>query len=850
MEEIGQIKPVNIEQELKQSYLDYAMSVIVGRALPDVRDGLKPVHKRILYAMHNLSNDWNRPYKKSARVVGDVIGKYHPHGDSPVYDAIVRMAQDFSMRYPLIDGQGNFGSVDGDAPAAMRYTEVRMTRLSSYLLADLEKDTVDFYPNYDGSEQIPEVLPTRVPNLLVNGSSGIAVGMATNIPPHHLGEVIDAVLAYIDNPEISLELLLALLPGPDFPTGGVIQGRSGIISAYATGRGKIDIRGVFDIETHGNHEQIIITELPYQVNKARFVEKVAELVRDKRLEGISGLRDESDKDGMRVVIELKRGENAQLVVNHLYAHTQLRMSFGINMVALVDGQPRCLSLKQLLAEFVRHRREVVVRRTQFELKKALEKAHLLAGLGVAISNVDEMIALIKSSESAKVAKEALMGRGWSTGLVANMLTRAAEMPVSLSIGENRDGLYWLSEAQTQAILDLKLQRLTGLEREKILKDFSQILEDILGYQTILSNEPELLFVIRSELNEIRELFTSERRTMIEDHGDDILYEDLIQEEDLVITLSQQGYVKSQPLADYQAQHRGGRGKSATQIKTEDVVAQLWVVHSHDNLLCFSNLGQVYQLKTYQIPSGSRVARGLPFVNVLPLSEDEHIQGIIPVPEFDPNRYVIMATANATIKKVSLSAFANTRRAGIRALEITEGDKLIGVSLSNGEQDIFLFSSKGRAIRFAESDLRPMGRTARGVRGMKLPPDGSVVALVVLESKESMILTATENGYGKCTTSEEYSRIRRGGGGVISIQTNERNGPVVGALEVDPAREVMLVRGNGILIRVRVSEIACVGRNAQGVRLIRIEDGRLVSIERLPISVEEPVEDGEKSDRSY
>jgi DNA gyrase subunit A len=827
-----EVTPVNIEDELKQSYLDYAMSVIVGRALPDVRDGLKPVHRRVLFAMSELGNDWNKPYKKSARVVGDVIGKYHPHGDTAVYDTIVRMAQPFSMRYMLVDGQGNFGSVDGDAPAAMRYTEVRMSKVAHALLADLEKETVDFSPNYDETEFAPVVLPSRVPNLLVNGSSGIAVGMATNIPPHNLTEVVNACLALVDNSELTIDELMEIIPGPDFPTAALINGRAGIIDGYRTGRGRVVIRARTEIETDesSGRQAIIVHELPYQVNKARLVERIAELVRDKKIEGISGLRDESDKQGMRVVVELKRGEIADVILNNLFAHTQMQNVFGINMVALVDGQPRTLNLKQILEYFIKHRREVVTRRTIFDLKKARSRAHLLEGLGIALANIDEMIALIKQSSTPQEAKESLLAKVWSPGLVQSMLDSAgsdASRPDDLlpGLGMSQEG-YKLSEAQAQAILELRLHRLTALEQDKILSEFEELLKLIKELLDILASPERLMQVIRDELVEIKAQFGDERRTEITASQDDLTIEDLITEEDVVVTLSHQGYVKYQPITSYQAQRRGGKGKSATNVKDEDFVERLIIASTHDTLLCFSNHGKLYWLKAYQLPLASRIARGRPIINILPLAEGEEINAMLPVREYLDGSYVFMATKKGTVKKVPLQAFCRPRSNGIIAVDLDEDDSLIGVDITDGQRDVMLFTDTGKVIRFAESKVRPMGRTARGVRGIRISPEQAVISLVVVHP-EGTILTATENGYGKRTEVSEYRVSGRGGQGVISIQVTERNGKVVRSAQVTESDEAMLITDKGTLVRFRVSELSIIGRNTQGVRLINVSSGEHV-----------------------
>lgn len=829
-----EVLPVNIEDELKQSYLDYAMSVIVGRALPDVRDGLKPVHRRVLYAMSELNNDWNKPYKKSARVVGDVIGKYHPHGDTAVYDTIVRMAQPFSMRYLLVDGQGNFGSVDGDAPAAMRYTEVRMSKVAHALLADLDKETVDFTPNYDETEFAPAVLPSRIPNLLVNGSSGIAVGMATNIPPHNLTEVVNACLALIDNPDLSLDDLMEIIPGPDFPTAAIINGRAGIIQGYRTGRGRVVIRARTEVETDENNgrQAIIIHELPYQVNKARLVERIAELVRDKKIEGISGLRDESDKQGMRVVVELKRNEVADVVLNNLFAHTQMQNVFGINMVALVDGQPRTLNLREILVYFIKHRREVVTRRTLFELKKARARAHLLEGLGIALANIDEMIELIKQSPTPQDAKEALLTRIWQPGLVKTMLERAgsqanASRPDDLApeFGLDAQG-YKLSPAQAQAILELRLHRLTALEQDKILNEFEELLKIIADLLDILSSPERLMQVIRDEFLEVKAQFGDERRTEIMASQEDLTIEDLITEENIVVTLSHQGYVKYQPVSAYQAQRRGGKGKSATHVKDEDFVTRLVIASTHDTLLCFSNHGKLYWLKAYQLPLASRISRGRPIINILPLAEGEEINAMLPVRDYLADRYVFMATKKGTVKKVTLDAFSRPRANGIIAVDLDEDDSLVGVDITDGTRDIMLFTDAGKVVRFPEIKIRPTGRTARGVRGIRIE-EGQAVNSLVVACPQGTILTATEHGYGKRTEIDEYRVSGRGGQGVISIQVNERNGKVVRSLQVTDTDEAMLITDKGTLVRFKVSELSIIGRNTQGVRLINVSPGELV-----------------------
>ncbi len=831
-----EILPINIEEEMKQSYLDYAMSVIVGRALPDVRDGLKPVHRRVLYAMRELGNDWNKPYKKSARVVGDVIGKYHPHGDTAVYDTIVRMAQPFSLRYMLVDGQGNFGSVDGDAPAAMRYTEVRMAKIAHELLADIDRETVDVVPNYDESESEPEVLPAKLPNLLINGAAGIAVGMATNIPPHNLSEIINACLAIIENPEISIQQLMEIVPGPDFPTAGIINGARGIAEAYAGGRGRIYVRARTEIEEYQNGKQaIIITELPYQVNKARLLERIAELVKEKKIEGITELRDESDKDGMRVVIEMRRGEVSEVMLNNLYQHTQMQNVFGINMVALVDGQPRLLNLKQILEAFIRHRREVVTRRTVYDLRKAREKAHIREGWAIALANIDPIIALIKAAANPSQAKEQLITAAWEPGVVVQMLERTgaeASRPEGLSQDFGLiDGKYKLSEAQAQAILDLRLHRLTGLEQDKIISEYEELLHLIEELLAILSSKERLMEVIRDELIELREQYGDERRTEIIASQEDLTIEDLITEEDVVVTLSHEGYAKSQPLSSYAAQRRGGKGKSATAVKDEDFIDKLFVANTHDTILCFSSRGKVYWLKVYELPQAGRNARGRPIVNLLPLEEGERINAILPIREYDENHFVFFATADGTVKKTSLKDFSRPRASGIIAVELRDTDQLVSVELTTGDQDVLLFSSGGKAIRFSEADVRPMGRNAVGVRGIKLTKDQKVISLII--ATEGDILTATENGYGKRTPVKDYPRHGRGGQGVISIQTTARNGEVTGAELVDAEDEVMLITTSGTLVRTRVDEISMMGRNTQGVKLISLsKEEKLSGIERI------------------
>ncbi|MCC5810328.1 MAG: DNA gyrase subunit A [Ectothiorhodospiraceae bacterium] len=834
-----EILPVNLEDEMKQSYLDYAMSVIVGRALPDVRDGLKPVHRRVLHAMRELGNDWNKPYKKSARVVGDVIGKYHPHGDSAVYDTIVRMAQPFALRYMLVDGQGNFGSVDGDAPAAMRYTEVRMARIAHELLADIDKETVDFNDNYDGSEREPVVLPTRVPNLLVNGGSGIAVGMATNIPPHNLVEVVDACIALIDDDDLTVDDLIRYIPGPDLPTAAIINGTSGIHEAYHTGRGRLIMRARTHIEEDERNGKlsIIVTELPYQVNKARLLEKIAELVKEKRIEGITELRDESDKDGMRMVIELRRGEVAEVVLNNLFQHTQLQTVFGINMVALVNGQPRLLNLRDILDAFLRHRREVVTRRTIFDLRKARERAHVLEGLAVALANIDEVIELIKASPSPAEARQGLMDRLWPPGMVTDMLGRAgadASRPEGLAREFGLvDGSYRLTETQAQSILDLRLHRLTGLEQDKILDEFRELLDRIADLIEILDSTDRLMQVIREELEAVKEQYGDARRSEILENRLDLTMEDLITPEDVVVTLSHLGYAKYQPLTAYQAQRRGGRGKSATAMKDEDFVDQLWVANTHDTLLCFSSHGKCYWLKVYELPQGSRASRGKPIVNLLPLEEGERINAVLPVREFDEAHFVFMATRNGTVKKTPLSHFSRPRSTGIIALDLRGEDYLVNVGITDGERDIMLLSNAGKAMRFQEREVRAMGRTAAGVRGIRLEQGQHVIALLILG--EGDILTATENGYGKRTPLDDYPRRGRGGMGVISIRTGDRNGEVVGAVQVVENDEIMLITRKGTLVRTPVSGISTMSRNTQGVKLIALgKDETLVGLERLEL----------------
>src|SRR5690625_493256 len=847
-----EIQPVNIEDELKQSYLDYAMSVIVGRALPDVRDGLKPVHRRVLFAMSELGNDYNKPYKKSARVVGDVIGKYHPHGDSAVYDTIVRMAQPFSLRYMLVDGQGNFGSIDGDSPAAMRYTEIRMRRIAHELLADLDKETVDWVDNYDGTEKIPDVMPTKVPNLLVNGSSGIAVGMATNIPPHNLGEVISACLALLDDPEISVDELMEHLPGPDFPTGAIINGRAGIVQAYRTGRGRIYVRARAEVvEERNGRESIIIHEVPYMVNKARMIERIAELVKEKKLEGISELRDESDKDGLRVVIELRRGESGEVVLNNLYNQTQMESVFGINMVALVDGQPRLLNLKQCLELFLRHRREVVTRRTVYLLRRARERGHILEGLAVAISNIDPVIALIKASTTTQEARERLLAEPWQPGDVLGMLERAGEtacrpdeLPEEYGF---REGRYHLSPAQVQAILDLRLQKLTGLEHERLLEEYQEKLAEIAEYLIILSDPDALVQVIRDELGQVAEDYGDERRSDIQASRLDLTMEDLIPEEDRVVTISHGGYAKSQPLASYRAQRRGGTGRSATAVKDEDFIEHLLIASSHATLLCFTSAGRVFWLRVFEIPEAGRQSRGRPLVNLLPLEEGERVTSILPVEEYREDQYILFATARGTVEKTPLPAYSRQRSVGLRAIELEEGDRLVGTAVTDGSCDIMLFSSGNKAVRFNESSVRPMGRTARGVRGIRLAEEERVVGMIV-PSAEGMVLTVSENGYGKRTEVAEFPVRGRGTMGVIAMAATERIGELVGAVQVFPGDELMLISDQGTLVRTHTEEISILSRNTQGVRLIRLREGeRLVGVEPVAEEDEEPAPEGVDED---
>ena len=838
-----QVLPVSLESEMRESYLAYAMSVIVGRALPDVRDGLKPVHRRVLFAMNVLSNDYNKPYKKSARVVGDVIGKYHPHGDTAVYDTIVRMAQDFSLRYPLVDGQGNFGSIDGDAAAAMRYTEIRMSKIAHDLLADLDKDTVDFSPNYDGTEHIPDVFPTRVPNLLVNGSSGIAVGMATNIPPHNLREVIDAAIALLDAPDIDIDGLMEYIQGPDFPTAGIINGKAGIVQAYRSGRGRIYVRAKADIieDEKSNKQTIIVTEIPYQLNKSKLIERIAELVKEKKIEGITELRDESDKDGLRIVIELRRGEMGDVVLNNLYSQTQMQSVFGINMVALVDGQPRVLNLKEFLEAFIRHRREVVSRRTNYLLRKARGRGHVLEGLAVALANIDAVIELIKTSANSSEAKEKLLARSWKSDSVLKMLgevgadaCRPDGLDPQYGLKENE---YFLSPEQAQAILELRLHRLTGLEHEKLINDYQELLRQISDHLDILENQPRLLNVVREELEKIHKEYGDERKTEIVASQLDLTIEDLIPEEDRVVTISNTGYAKTQALSDYSAQRRGGRGKAAATVKDEDFVEHLLVASTHDTLLCFSSMGKVYWLKVFLIPIASRTSRGKPIVNILPLDEGERITSMLPVTEYTDDHFVFMATANGTVKKTALTNFARQRSVGLRAIELDAGDELVGTAVTDGSRDVMLMSNSGKLTRFKESDVRAMGRTARGVRGIRMAPGFRMISLII-PSEGRQILTVSENGYGKRTSVEDFPIYGRGGQGVIGMQTSDRNGAVVGAVQVEESDEIMLISDKGTLVRTRVDEISVQGRNTQGVRLIRLKEGeKLVGIEQ----VDEPEE---------
>ena len=847
--------PISLEQEMRRSYLDYAMSVIVGRALPDVRDGLKPVHRRVLFAMHELNNDWNRPYKKSARIVGDVIGKYHPHGDSAVYDTIVRMAQDFSLRYMLVDGQGNFGSVDGDNAAAMRYTEIRLSKIAHSLLEDLDKDTVDFGPNYDGSEKEPLILPARVPNLLINGSSGIAVGMATNIPPHNLSEVIEGCLKVLENPEITVDELIDLIPAPDFPTAGIIYGLTGVREGYRTGRGRVVMRAKTHFEDidKGSRQAIIVDELPYQVNKRTLLERIAEHVNEKRIEVISDIRDESDKSGMRVVIELKRGEVPEVVLNNLYKNTQLQDTFGMNMVALIDGQPRTLNLKQMIAAFIDHRREVVTRRTVFELRKARDRGHILEGLAVAVSNMDDMIALIKGSATPVIAKQELMARNWQASLVQELLARATERTVSEAFrpegiseafGLKADG-YKLSDIQAQEILQMRLQRLTGLEQDKIVQEYKEVIERIADLLNILATPARIISIISEELIAVRNEFGNARRSVIEVNAEELQTEDLITPQDMVVTLSHTGYIKSQPLSEYRAQRRGGRGKQAAATKEDDWIDQLFIANTHDMILAFSDRGRVYWLKVWEVPQGSRTSRGKPLVNVWPLEPGEKITVVLPVKQFDEDRYIFMATALGTVKKTPLASFSRPMKRGIIAVSLDDGDHLIGAAITDGHHDVMLFSDAGKAVRFDETDVRPMGREARGVRGMMLDNKQRVISMLVAESEIQSVLTATENGFGKRTPIAEYTRHGRGTKGMIAIQTSERNGKVVGAVLVDPNDEIMLITDKGVLVRTRVSEVREMGRATQGVTLIAVDDGsQLAGLQRI---VESDVPEGEGAD---
>ncbi|MGH8641014.1 MAG: DNA gyrase subunit A [Burkholderiales bacterium] len=844
--------PVSLEEEMRRSYLDYAMSVIVGRALPDVRDGLKPVHRRILFAMHEANNVWNRPYVKCARVVGDVLGKYHPHGDAATYEALVRMAQDFSMRYTLIDGQGNFGSIDGDSPAAYRYTECRLDRITSEMLADIEMETVDFVPNYDGKEQEPSTLPTRVPNLLVNGSSGIAVGMATNIPPHNLSEVVDACQALLNEPETSLDELIKIVPAPDFPTRGIVYGVSGVKEGYRTGRGKVVMRARthFEENEKSGRTSIIIDELPYQVNKATLLQKIGELVREKRIEGITDIRDESDKSGMRAVIELRRGENADVVLNNLWNETQLEDTFGMNMVALVDGQPRLLNLKQLLDAYLRHRREVVTRRTVFELRKARERGHVLEGLAVALSNVDEVIALIKAAQTPADAKTRLMARIWRSKLVEELLARSegqSSRPEGLSpeFGLQPQG-YRLSDVQAQQILDLRLQRLTALEQDKIVSEYKETMEKIVDLLDVLAKPARVTVIISQELAEVKKQYGDARRSEIVTTTQELSTEDLIAAADVVVTLSHGGYMKCQPVTDYRAQKRGGRGRQATATKEDDFVEKLFIANTHDHILCFSNRGRVYWLKVYEVPQGSRTSRGKPIVNLVPLMEHEKITAVLPVSEFDDEHFVFMATANGTVKKTALSAFSRPMAKGIIAVNLEDADYLIGVALTDGKQDAMLFSDAGKAVRFAETEVRAMGRNATGVIGMKLQKGQRVISLLTSADENLSVLTATENGYGKRTLVSEYTRHGRGTQGMIAIECSERNGKLLAAQLVAPEGQIMLITTGGVLIRTRVSEIREMGRATQGVRLINLDEGeKLAGLEKIdePENGEEPTAPG-------
>ncbi|MEX3839459.1 DNA gyrase subunit A [Paraburkholderia sp. BR10882] len=835
--------PISLEEEMRRSYLDYAMSVIVGRALPDVRDGLKPVHRRVLYAMHELNNDWNRAYKKSARIVGDVIGKYHPHGDTAVYDTIVRMAQNFSLRYMLVDGQGNFGSIDGDNAAAMRYTEIRMAKIGHELLADIDKETVDFGPNYDGSESEPQILPARIPNLLINGSSGIAVGMATNIPPHNLNEVVDACQHLLKSPQATIDELIEIIPAPDFPTAGIIYGVAGVRDGYRTGRGRVVMRAATHFEEidRGQRMAIIVDELPYQVNKRSLLERIAELVNEKKLEGISDIRDESDKSGMRVVIELKRGEVPEVILNNLYKATQLQDTFGMNMVALVDNQPKLLNLKEMLEHFLSHRREVLTRRTVYELRKARERGHVLEGLAVALANIDDFIELIKAAPTPPIAKQELMNRSWDSSLVREMLTRAeqdnaaaggreAYRPEGLNpqYGMQADGLYRLSDTQAQEILQMRLQRLTGLEQDKIIGEYREVMAQIADLLDILARPERVTVMISDELTSIKSEFGDARRSKIEMNATELNTEDLITPQDMVVTMSHAGYVKSQPLSEYRAQKRGGRGKQATSMKDDDWIDTLFIANTHDHILCFSNRGRVYWVKVYEVPQGSRNSRGRPIVNMFPLQDGEKITVVLPVKEFSADKFVFMATALGTVKKTPLEAFSRPLRKGIIAVGLDDGDYLIGAAITDGEHDVMLFSDAGKAVRFDENDVRPMGREARGVRGMQLEDNQQVIALLVAGDEQQSVLTATENGYGKRTPITEYTRHGRGTKGMIAIQTSERNGKVVAATLVDSEAQIMLITTTGVLIRTRVSEIREMGRATQGVTLISLDEGTKLS----------------------
>ena len=845
--------PVNIEDEMRQSYLDYAMSVIVGRALPDVRDGLKPVHRRVLFAMSVLNNDWNKPYKKSARIVGDVIGKYHPHGDTAVYDTIVRMAQPFSMRHMLVDGQGNFGSIDGDSAAAMRYTEIRMSKLSHEMLTDLDKETIDFSANYDESEYEPTVLPAKVPLLLVNGSAGIAVGMATNIPPHNLAEITSACIHLIDEPDATIDQLMEHVPGPDFPTAGIINGADGIREAYLTGRGRIYLRARYHVEESTTGKlSIVVTELPYQVNKARLMEKIAHLVKDGKLEGISGLRDESDKDGMRMVIELKRAEVPEVIINNLYQQTQLQNVFGINMVALIDGRPQCLNLKQILDAFIDHRREVVTRRTVYLLRKARERAHTLEGLAVALSNIDDMIAMIKAAKNPAEAKEALLGAAWQPGLVAELLEKADSSRSRPDKLEDHYGMvdkkYYLSPAQAQAILELRLHRLTGLEQDKILQEYKDLLVSIDDLLDIIVNRTRLMTVIKDELIDLVEEYKEDRRTEIVEQFLNLTAEDLITEEDMVVTLSHEGYVKSQPLTTYTSQRRGGKGKTAANTKNEDFIDKLFIANTHDTVLCFSSKGKVYWLRVFNLPVASRISRGKPIVNLLPLESDERINAILPIREFKDDEYILMVAESGTVKKTLIKEFEKPRSSGKIAIDLREGDQLVGVDVTDGQKDIMLFASSGKVASFNESDVRPMGRTASGVRGMRLKDGEQIISLII--SQPGTVLTLTENGYGKRTKVEEYPIHKRGGQGVIAMQTSDRNGVLVGAVLVDDNDEIMLITDGGTLVRTRTNEISVLGRNTQGVRVIRSgKNEKVIGLDRIAFLESEEVDEDDVSPSS-